>query len=167
MVFHLPSHEAGAPLELPARHPEISISRANSSQTDQTGKCSVAASQISGALIISLSASGSRRAPQLVPPSACRAIQPSAQSVKAPKRSKSHARTSCSEARSRRSGAPRTARIRVNRSAHRRQGAPKAQNACRWSGSQPMPWHCTCAAFPLKGGPTRPTSCHGCVGWPK
>ena len=131
MVFHFPSHDAGAPLQLPARHPEISNSRASRSQTAQICSCPEAASQINGALIINLSARGSRRAPQLLPPSALRAIQPSAQSVKAPNRSKSHAEANCPDDSRRRSGAPSNARIRVNRSAQRRQGEIKAQNAGR------------------------------------
>jgi len=110
MVFHFPSHDAGAPLELPARHPEISNSRASRSQTAQICSCPDAASQINGALIINLSARGSRRAPQLLPPSALRAIQPSAQSVKAPNRSKSHAEANCPDNSRRRSGAPSNAR---------------------------------------------------------
>lgn len=130
VVFHFPSHEAGAPLELPARHPEISSSRASKSHTAHRGSRCSAANQISGALINNLSARGSSLAPQLLPPSALRAIHPSAQSLKAPSESNSHAQASCSEARSSSTGTPRMARRSVSRSAHNRQGETKAQNAC-------------------------------------
>ena len=130
VVFHLPSQEAGAPLELPDRHPEISNSRASSSHTAHRGSCRSAANQINGALINNLSARGSSFAPQLLPPSALRAIHPSAQSLKAPISSSHHAQLCCPEASSSSNGAPSTARSSVSRSAHNRQGEIKAQNAC-------------------------------------
>ena len=114
MVFALPAPEAGAPSLASARHPEISSSRASKSHTAQTGKASVLASQSKGAAISTLSVSGSKRAPQLLPPPARRANHPSAASLRPARRRNHQAAANQLNCRAKINGKPTTARPTVS-----------------------------------------------------
>ena len=87
------------------------------------------ASQSKGAAINTLSVNGSSLAPQLLPPSARRASQPSAASLSPASKSSHQAVADQPASNARISGRPATARAMVRPLAMERRGRDNAQNA--------------------------------------